>query len=197
MAPKRINVCTPQKAHKGLKAMGVPSSALGEAKAAHQKSERITPIKQQKWGIWIRRSTSAYWRISKGSVASKRINSLLNHKRNSHYDRDCDATKKGCCITMRMPPRWARGTMRSFGTHIKTGRHRPKDSNQRMTLIKAWMRHCRTHAWPSRDLQLTSLLWMISLAAHQRNWLRWKPWYYINTCSAWIFALKLTLGWSW
>ena len=158
MAPKRNNVCTSQKAHKALKAMGVPSSALGEAKAAHQKSERITPIKQKRCGIWIRRSKSAYWTTSKMSVVSKRINSLLNHKRNSHYARDCDATKKDYCITRRKLPRWARGTMWSFGTHIKAGRHHPKDSNQRMTMIKAWMRRCRTHAWPSRALQLTSLL---------------------------------------
>ena len=48
MAPKRINVFTPQKAKRVLKAMGVPSSALGEAKAQHQKSERITPIKLKK-----------------------------------------------------------------------------------------------------------------------------------------------------
>ena len=47
MAPKRNNLRTPQKAQR-MKAIKEPSSALGEAKAAHQKSERITPIKQKK-----------------------------------------------------------------------------------------------------------------------------------------------------
>ena len=49
MAPKSKHLRTPQKGK--MKAMIkeiFPSNALSEAKAAHQKSERITPIKQKK-----------------------------------------------------------------------------------------------------------------------------------------------------
>ena len=48
MAPKRINLTTPQKMKWALINTGIPASVLGAAKQQHQMSERITPIKQKK-----------------------------------------------------------------------------------------------------------------------------------------------------